>query len=142
MRIGPLLAHLVELETGYGAELGAAAARHPGDHDVFHQCHSFALAAGKRLQQLEPVARRYGGEAEWQSAVSGGSTDVLEDLRALYLRAQEVAITWVMGSQAAKAARDQELLTVATACQAEVETNAKWFMTRIKTGAPQALVVG
>jgi len=48
----------------------------------------------------------------------------------------------VMAAQAAKAARDKELLSLATDCQTEVETQAKWFTTRIKTGAPQALVVG
>jgi hypothetical protein len=62
-------------------------------------------------------------------------------LRALYLRAQESAINWVMAAQAAKAARDQQLLTLANECQSETELQAKWFTTRIKTGAPQALVV-
>ena len=47
-----------------------------------------------------------------------------------------------MALQAAKAARDQELFTVATDAQSETELQAKWFTTRIKTGAPQALVVG
>ena len=47
-----------------------------------------------------------------------------------------------MAAQAAKAARDKELLSLATDCQTETEPQAKWFTTRIKTGAPQALVVG
>jgi hypothetical protein len=42
-----------------------------------------------------------------------------------------------MASQAAKAARDEALLTLATECQAETETQAKWLTTRIKTGAPR-----
>ena len=142
MRIGPLLAHLRELEAGYADALRAAAERHRDDHDVFHQCQTFATTVDKRLQKLEPVGQRYGGEPEWQSAVESESADLLEDLRALYLRAQEVAITWVMASQAAKGARDQELLTLSTECQTEVETHAKWLTTRIKTGAPQSLVVG
>ena len=142
MRIGPLLAHLRELETGLAVELRAAAERHRDEHDVYHECHTFAVTADKRIQKLEPVARRYQGEPEWGSAVTGWSDDVLEDLRALYLRAHELAITWVMAAQTAKGARDQELLALATACQSEVEIQAKWFTTRIKTGAPQALVVG
>jgi hypothetical protein len=51
-------------------------------------------------------------------------------------------VTWVMAVQAAKAARDQELLSRATDCQTEADAQARWFTTRIKTGAPQALVVG
>jgi hypothetical protein len=142
MRIGPLLAHLRDLETGLAAELRAAAERHRDDHDVYHQCHTFAVTAEKRVQKLEPVAERYGGQATWKTAIGGGSSDLLEDLRVLYLRAHECAITWVMASQAAKAARDEQLLTLATEYQSETEVQAKWFTTRIKTGAPQALVVG
>jgi hypothetical protein len=142
MKIGLLLDHLRELESGFATELRAAAERHRDDHDVYHQCHTFAVTAEKRLQKLEAVAQRYGGTAEWRSAVGAGGDELLPDLRALYLRAQECAITWVMAMQAAKAARDQELLTLATECQSETEVQAKWFMTRIKTAAPQALVVG
>ena len=78
----------------------------------------------------------------WTTALGDGGGDLLEDLRSLYLRTQEAAITWVMAAQAAKAARDKELSSLATDCQSEAETQAKWFTTRIKTGAPQALVVG
>jgi hypothetical protein len=60
----------------------------------------------------------------------------------LYLRSQEAAMTWVMVGQAAKALRDKELLSLATDCQTETELQGKWFTTRIKTGAPQTLVVG
>jgi hypothetical protein len=72
----------------------------------------------------------------------GRSDDLLEELRALYLRMHELAITWTMAAQAAKALRDHDLLALATASQSEPEAQAKWFTTRIKTGAPQALVVG
>lgn len=142
MRIGPLLAHLRELETELAAELRAAAERHRDDHDVYHQCHTFALTADKRVKRLQPLAQRYGGQAEWTTAVGNGTDDLLEDLRTLYLRAQEAAITWTMAAQAAKAARDRDLLTLATECQSEPQAQAQWFTTRIKTGAPQTLVVG
>jgi hypothetical protein len=141
MKIGAVLTHLHELETHMAGELRAAAERHRDDHDVFHQCHTFALATDKRVRKLQALTERYGGQAEWKSAVGEGSDDLMEDLRSLYLRAQEDAITWLMLSQAAKAARDQDLLTVATECHSEIEGQAKWFTTRIKTGAPQALVV-
>ena len=141
MRIGAVLAHLQELETQIAAELRASAERHRDEHDVYHQCHTFAVAADKRAQKLEAPAEHYGGQAEWKAAVGEGSDDLMEDLRSLYLRAQEAVTTWVMLSQAAKATRDRELLVLATECHSEVEAEAKWFTTRIKTGAPQALVV-
>jgi hypothetical protein len=142
MRIGPLLAHLGELETGLAAELRAAAERHRDDHDVFHQCHTFALAADNRAESLERVTDLDDGEVAWTSAVGAGSDDLLEDLRTLYLRTHEAAISWTMAVQAAKASRDEGLLALATECHSETEAHAKWFTTRIKTGAPQTLVVG
>jgi histidinol-phosphate/aromatic aminotransferase/cobyric acid decarboxylase-like protein len=141
MRLGPLLAHLRELELAGTAELRAAAERHRAEHDVYHQCQAFALTADRRAQKLEPFIRRYEGQAQWAVALGNGSDDLLQALRALYLRAEEVAITWTMVGQAAKALRDQDLLAVVTACQPEPEMQAKWFATRIKTAAPQALVV-
>jgi Lon protease-like protein len=142
MKLGPLLAHLRELEFHAATELRAAAERHRADQDVFHQCHTFAVSADKRAQRLEPLTGRSEGQPEWTTAVTDGSDDLLEELRALYLRAEELAITWTMAVQAAKALRDEELLMLATECQSEPEADAKWFTTRIKTGAPQALVVG
>jgi hypothetical protein len=142
MKVGPLLAHLAELEAGLAVELRAAADRHRGDHDVYHQCHTYAVTADKRVEKLGPLLQRYGGKAAWTTAVGEGSDDLLQELRVLYLRAQETAITWVMAEQAAKAARDEELLALASGCHSETELQAKWFTTRIKTGAPQALVVG
>jgi hypothetical protein len=142
MRIGPLLAHLRELETELAGELRTAAERHRDDHDVYHQCHTFALNAAKRVQKLEPLAQRDGGQSEWSTAIGDGSDDLLAQLRTLYLYAQEVAITWTMAAQVARASRDRDLLMLAMDCQAELEMQAKWFTTRVKTGAPQALTVG
>jgi hypothetical protein len=141
MSIGTLLAHLQELEAGLADRLRSAAERHSEDHDVFHQCHTFAATVGERLQKLEPLTRRYEGSALWQSGVGEGSSDLLVDLRMLNLASHECSLTWTMAVQAAKAARDQALLTVANEAQAELELQAKWFTTRIKTAAPQALVV-
>lgn len=142
MKIGALLAHLEKLEAGLAADLRAAAERHSGEHDVYHQCHTFAVSADKRMQRLDSLRARYEGQANWTTAVGRGSDDVLEELRTVNLRLHETAVTWLMAEQAAKAARDEELLAVATDCQSEAQSQAKWVLTRIKTGAPQALVVG
>jgi len=142
MTIGRLLAHLQELEGALRDRLRDAADRHRDDHDVYHQCHTFAATVDERLRKLEPLAERYGGNETWPSAVADGDGDLLVELRTLYLATEECSITWTMASQAAKAARDEELLTVATDAQSETELQAKWFTTRIKTAAPQALVVG
>jgi hypothetical protein len=141
MRLGRLLAHLDHLEVVLAGTLRAAADRHAGEHDVFHQCQTFAVTAVTRAQKLEPLADQYPGDAEWTPAVQGQRDDLLEDLLLLHLQSHEVAIAWEMAAQGAKAARDERLLALATECHAETEMQAKWFETRIKTTAPQALVV-
>ena len=163
MKIGPLLAHLRELEKALAAELRAAAERHRDEHDVYHQCHTFALQCERHARALEPHATRYGEEVDddlgpglWSgllervrhqtSALVGREPPsgllLLSDLRALFLAAEEASITWVMAGQAALAARDSQLLETVTECHTETELQVKWLTTRIKVGAPQALVVG
>lgn len=141
MKIGPLLAHLQELEEAYAEALRDTAARFTAESDVFHQCLTFAVAADQATGKLWPFRQRYRGSAEWECPLAAPGTVLLEELRTLYLMAQTVAVTWVMAQQAAKAARDAEFQEVAGERHTEAETEAKWFLTRIKVGAPQALVV-
>jgi hypothetical protein len=47
-----------------------------------------------------------------------------------------------MAGQAALAARDGQLLETVSECHTETELQVKWLTTRIKVGAPQALVAG
>ena len=146
MKIAPVLAHLSELELGLADELEATGERHAADHDVYHQCHSFARQCRRHAERLASVAARYEAqEVRWGSTISGGQSEpvpLLGDLRTLFLRAEECSITGVMAGQAAQAARDQELLDVVRTCHTETEVQVKWLVTRIKTASPQALVVG
>jgi hypothetical protein len=141
MKIGPLLAHLDELEAGYADALRASASRFEEEHDLFHQCLTFATVADRAVERLRPLRERYAGKAEWDVTSAPHGTVLLEELRGLYLLAHEVAVTWTMAEQAAKAARDAELKLIAGELHTEADTQAKWFLTRIKVGAPQALVV-
>jgi hypothetical protein len=162
MKVGPLLSRLHELETDLADELRALGERHAADHDVYHQCHTFAGQCERHAAALEPVAARYGEDVDgegpgfWSgllessrravSASVGRVPDssllLLRDLRTLFLHAEECSITWVMAGQAAQAARDEELLALVRECHPETEIQVKWFVTRIKTASPQALVVG
>lgn len=140
MKIGPLLAHLDELEMAYAETLRQWAERY-SEEDVYHQCLTFAVTADQAATRLAPLRQRYRGEAEWKTVSPGHGQMLLEELRSLYLLAHEVASTWIMALQAAKAVRDAELKQVADDRYTETETQARWFLTKIKTGAPQALVV-
>ena len=64
---------------------------------------------------------------------------LVNDLRDVYVVAHRAEISWIILQQAAKAARDTELLTVVGPCAEEAEQTWKWLRTRIKEGAPEAL---
>jgi hypothetical protein len=163
VKLGPLLARLHELETDLADDYRAIGERHAADHDVYHQCHSFALQCERHARALQPHAARYGEEVDddagpdlWSGLLERarhtgsellgrapqGGLLLLRDLRALFLAAEEASITWVMAGQAAQAARDAPLLEAVTRCHTETELQVKWLTTRIKVAAPQALVAG
>lgn len=163
MKIGPVLARLHELEGDLAEDLRALGERHAADHDVYHQCHAFAASCEERARRLVPHAERYGksvvddtGPDFWSGLLESArhrasellgrtpqaSLLLLRDLRTLFLAYEEVSITWVMVGQAAQAARDPALLDLVTDCHSECQLELKWFVTKIKVGSPQALVVG
>jgi hypothetical protein len=163
VQIGGSLARLHETEADLADELRKVADRHAAEHDVYHVCHTLAKLCDAIGHRLEPVAERYGRDlpdeepgGAWTRilATMRGSTGaiaarssksgliLLRDLRELYLAAQECLIDWTMVSQAAKAARDQELISLAEDGQSETGRIIEWAKTRIKVAAPQALVVG
>jgi hypothetical protein len=143
MKIGLLLGQLSELEAGLAETYRESGERHADDHDVYHQCASFAKQAESHVATLAAARERYGrrgGASSQVEAREGDELGLLAVLRTLFLAAEEVSITWVMADQAAQAARDAELLAVVHECHGEVELQVKWLTTRIKVAAPQALV--
>lgn len=55
--------------------------------------------------------------------------------------AAAVQTSWTAVVQAAEGARGRELLDVATACTSEASRRPAWRNTRMKSAAPQALLV-
>ena len=55
--------------------------------------------------------------------------------------AAETDITWTIVGQAAKGARDDALSDTVSQCDTETTTQLAWLPTRMKSAAPQALVV-
>jgi hypothetical protein len=143
VKIALLLGQLSALESGLAATYRDAGEHHADDHDVYHQCVSFATKAESHVAKLASSVERYGAKSDARSQVQARDSDelgLLAVLRTLLLAAEEVSITWVMADQAAQAARDADLLAVVHECHAEVELQVKWLTTRIKVAAPQALV--
>jgi len=123
---------------------------HQDEPDIYHLCRQQAQRCDTHAQQLQPFAQRYAEEApqepdrlhsELFRGTRTGGIGLLRDLQDLYLMAAEGDICWTLVGQAARGARDHDLLDVVGHCENETTTQLKWLRTRMKQAAPQALVV-
>ena len=142
------LLHRAEVELAAAfREIGEA---HGDEPDVFHDCGRLATQCDRHAGLLLPFADRYGEEVDdepdrlhseiFRGAREGG-LGLLRDLHDLYLMAAECDISWTIVGQAARGARDDELVDVVDRCEGETATQMAWLRTRMKQSAPQALVV-
>lgn len=136
----------IELAAAF-REVGEA---HKDEPDVFYDCERLAAQCDRHAEQLEPFTERYGEDADEEperlhseifKGTRTGGLGLLRDLHDLYLMAAECDISWTLVGQAAKGARDDDLTDVVDRCEGETAIQMKWLRTRMKTAAPQALVV-
>jgi hypothetical protein len=141
-KIGPLLVGIREAERRLADDFQAVAARHEADQDVHHLCHTFARQCLDHAERLTPFAQ---GTDSWGASLDvtdRGAGELLDDLRRLFLAAENVSIQWVMAGQAAQAERDRALLQLVSECHTETEIQVKALVTHIKVSSPQALTIG
>lgn len=118
--------------------------------DVFHTAHLLAGWSEDHRKALAPVIKRYGeadvNEPERLHAAGlaeprEGEIGLLRDLQDLHLLATLVHTTWTVIAQGAQGLRDHELLTIATDSNAQTSRQLSWLTMRMKTAAPQALII-
>jgi len=127
---------------------------HVAEVDVFHTCHTLARMSDEHVRALSPIAARYGEQARGEGIeeperlhadgvgqVRTGAVGLLRDLQDLHLLATLVQTSWTVLAQAAQGLRDQELLQVATSANTDTSRQLTWLVTRMRTAAPQALIV-
>lgn len=161
MKLDHAIEQVEAAEARLADELLELGERHAVESDVYHVAHTLASRCAEQLDALAPHAARYGGRQTTISAESSGLVErlrrltsealgrqpvsgamLLDDLRELYLSAHRAELAWVILSQAAKAARDSELVAVAHTGQQEAERRWKWIRTKTKESAPQVLIAG
>jgi hypothetical protein len=123
---------------------------HGEEPDVWFLCRGLAEQCQAHAHDLAPAVQRYGEtrsdneperlEAEGLAETRSGPLGLLRDLQDLYILANFVDITWTVLRQAARALRDQELLSVIERCQQQTSIQLDWLQTRLKQAAAQALV--
>lgn len=123
---------------------------HALDADVHQLCLQLARQCDEHREKLTAVAERYGdhpaGEperlhAEGLAETRSGGLGLLRDLHDLYLLASYLDMAWTMVGQAAKGARDSDLVDLVDGCAADVKGQLAWLTTRMKAASVQALLV-
>ena len=121
--------------------------------DVYFTCQALATMSDNHRSRLEPVVARYGEQSEGPGsqperlhaeAIATARTDpvgLLRDLQDLHSLANLVLTSWTVIQQAAQGLRDEELVQVATDSSGETSRQLAWLTTRMKSVAPQALIV-
>jgi hypothetical protein len=77
---------------------------------------------------------------EFAGQPSEPSLLLLTDLRHLHLAAAGVSLDWELLAQGAQAAKDAELLALATRCHPHSLRQMRWANAMLKTLSPQALL--
>jgi hypothetical protein len=157
MKIGIAIDDAQEAEMALAKQLVTLAERHQSEADVYHMSLARAHACAEHVWRIRPFVEKYDARAvDVDDATTPGLIDTLRqgaaavghvptsglvlmtDLRDAYVAAHRVEICWIVVQQAAKAARDSDLLGVVGVCVEEADQTWKWLRTRIKDGAPEA----
>ena len=132
----------------------AVAHGHAQVADVSHTSQLLAGWSDRHREFLAPMILRY-GEANRDEGVDEperlhaaglaearkGEIGLLRDLQDLHALGSLVQTTWTVIAQGAQGLRDVLLLEVAQDANAETSRQLSWLNTRMKTAAPQALLV-
>lgn len=130
--------------------LAAIAAQHALEPDVVDACKKFTLWSQQHLAAAETMLARYNGKTTVEPAdllkllpLKPGAEpfNLLRDLHSLAHLIHEAHICWIVLLQASMAARDAEMETACTECEAHSKTETMWLQTKMKNTAPQVLVV-
>ena len=158
MKLGIAIDDVQDAETQLAKQLVTLAERHHTEPDIYHMSLARAHACAEHVWRLRPFLEPYDAHpVDVDEATTPGFLDTLRqavtaaghmpvaalalvnDLRDTYAIAHRAEISWIVLQQAAKAARDSELLKVVGVCAEEAEQTWKWLRTRIKDTAPEAL---
>jgi hypothetical protein len=160
-KMGILIDQLHEAEVSLRNDYRTVGERHAAEHDLWHNCHTFARQCEARAGQLREVGDRYGKDiggpheieavrrlvAQSRHAVANlvgrrpaTALLMLRDLRELYVTAEGANLLWVMLGQVAQATRDVELLEMVEVLHRQLISQVKWLKTQVKEVTPQVIL--
>jgi hypothetical protein len=150
MHVGNYLGLVDDSERQLAEAFSTVADHHGNEPDIKQMCQLLAGWPRAHRERLAPLIARYGQQQETEpeqlrSDLFGGprtgALALVRDLHDVWLLANETHLCWTVLRQAAQALRDHELLEACDVCDAATQRELAWLLTRIKQGAPQALIV-
>lgn len=158
MKLGLALRELHRAEKSLVRDLLAVSDRHVVEHEVHHVARDLAGWSRDHLHALAEAGQRYGlhlddSPAEHAgplgavrrtlSELTGGRPEpgllLLADLRRLHRKAAGVSLDWELLAQGAQAAKDKDLVALATRCHPRTLRQLTWTNSMLKTLSPQVL---
>jgi hypothetical protein len=123
---------------------------HSDEVDVEQTCVLLSSWSKKLADELEPIAKRYKKEGDKEpdrltktllKKARKGSMALLRDLHDLYLIVSEVLVCCTILKQGGTALEDEELVSICEEIERQTTRQSSWLMTRMKSAAPQTLIV-
>ncbi|MEU4673992.1 hypothetical protein AB0F91_40055 [Amycolatopsis sp. NPDC023774] len=157
MKLGLALRELHRAEKSLARDLRKTADRHEVEHEVHHVARDLAGWSADHVRELARHARGYGLHLDEDvpgsgplaplrttlAGLSAGRPEpgllLLADLRRLHRKAAGVSLDWELLAQGAQAAKDQELLELASRCHPQTLRQMKWTNAMLKIMSPQIL---
>lgn len=158
MKLKLALRELHRSERKLAHHLNVVAARHHSDQDVNHLAQDLAGWSRQHVSELAKHGRHYGLRlsAEPRTGAITGAVQsrmsgvlrhrpepglvLLADLRRIHRLAAGVSLDWELLAQGAQAAKDPELLSLASRCHPETLRQMRWANAMLKELSPQVLM--
>lgn len=150
MHIGNYLELVHKSEDDLAKAYHLVAAEHGEEPDVEQQCKLQASWSEHIVEELKPFVKKYSEERNKEpdrllktlfDKPRKGSLGLLRDLHDLWLIASETELCCVILRQAADGLRDEALTTVCNKIEKTSKRQKSWLLTRMKSAAPQTLIV-
>jgi rubrerythrin len=125
-------------------------AQHAFEPDVVEMCEKFRRWSQQHMERLEGLLKKFEvhrddevddiSEALFSKPRMGGF-GMLRDLHGLWLLVHEAQICWIVLFQASQVLRDADMEAACREAGERSKRQAMWLLTKIKSAAPQVLVV-
>jgi hypothetical protein len=150
MHIGNYIEMVHKSEKDLAEAFRMVAKEHGDEPDVEETCGLLASWCDELVQKIKPFVEKYGEEKNNEpdrlmrslfTEPRKGSMGMLRDLQDLWLMASEGEVCCIILRQAASALRDKELIEFCNETEKKSKRQSSWLLTRMKSAAPQTLIV-